>query len=264
MTDHATMPPMSQQTRDDSEAGQAWDAARLSAPHVQPDKADRVRRMFDAIAPTYELVNRLGSAGRDACWRRDMVRLASVRADDVLLDVACGTGDVARAFAAGPVRPSRIVGVDFSERMLAIAARRPINRGLFVCGDALRLPVADGSASLVTCAFGIRNFQDLSAGWREMHRVLCDGGRAVVLEFSIPETPILRRLYLFYFRRILPLAAALVSRDRSGAYRYLPQSVLSFAGENTIRSTLMSAGFSDVTVHRRSGGIVALYVAVRR
>ena len=240
-----------------------WDEGRLDAPHGQPDKAGRVRRMFDAIAPTYELVNRLASAGRDAYWRREMVRLARVRPDDVLLDVACGTGDVARTFAAAQVRPKRIVGVDFAARMLRLAADRPICGGLFAQGDALRLPVADGSVSIVTCAFGIRNFQDASAGLQEMHRVLGAGGRAVILEFAVPGGAMLRKLYLFYFHRIMPALATLVSRDRSGAYRYLPRSVLSFPEDEAIRSALVSAGFAEVAVHRRSCGIVALYVAVK-
>ena len=257
------MPPMRFYHRQSGEHISVWDEGQLDAPHDQPDKAGRVRRMFDAIAPTYELLNRLASAGRDAFWRREMVRLARVRPDDVLLDVACGTGDVARAFAAARVRPKRIVGVDFAVQMLRLAADRPIRGGLFAQGDALRLPVVDGSVSIVTCAFGIRNFQDLSAGLRDMHRVLRAGGRAVILEFAVPASAVLRRLYLLYFNRIMPALATLVSRDRSGAYRYLPRSVLSFPGDEAIRSALMSAGFANVAIHRRSCGIVALYVAVK-
>lgn len=238
-----------------------WDEVRLGAPHAQPDKAERVREMFDAIAPTYERVNRVASAGRDAGWRREMARLAEVRGDDVLLDVACGTGDVARTFAGGAVRPVRILGVDFAENMLRLAGRRPIDRGGFARGDALRLPVADECVSIVTCAFGIRNFQDLGTGLAEMYRVLRPGGRAVILEFCVPARPILRRLYLLYFNHVLPLLARLISGDRTGAYRYLPKSVLSFPGSEGIRSALAAAGFAKTAVHRRSCGIVALYVA---
>jgi demethylmenaquinone methyltransferase/2-methoxy-6-polyprenyl-1,4-benzoquinol methylase len=234
--------------------------------HSQADKAQRVRRMFDAIAPTYELINTLASAGRDRCWRREMVRLAEVRPDDVLLDVACGTGDVTRAFAAGGVggvRPARIVGVDFSRPMLQLAAARPIDRGSFSGGDALCLPIADESVSIVTCAFGIRNFQDFGAGLREMHRVLRLGGRAVLLEFSVPHEWLRRRLYLFYAMRVMPAAARLISRDRTGAYRYLPRSVLSFPGSDEIVERLKTAGFAEVTVHPLSWRIVAVYVAVK-
>lgn len=241
----------------------AWDAQRLASPHTQQDKSRRVRRMFDGIAPTYELVNSVFSAGRDKYWRREMVRLAVVRAEDVLIDVACGTGDVARAFAGAAVRPARIVGLDFSASMLAEAAARPIAAGSFVQGDALRLPLADGSATLITCAFGVRNFQDLAGGLREMYRVLAPGGRAVILEFTLPRARWLRALYLFYFRRVMPLAASLISRDRSGAYRYLPSSVVNFAESEEVLATLAAAGFKCVAAHPRTCGIVSIYLAAK-
>lgn len=241
-----------------------WDAARLDTPHAQEDKAARVRKMFDRIAPTYELVNRVASVGRDRFWREEMVRLAAVRPGDVLLDVACGTGDVARTFAGVAVRPARIVGLDFSLPMLALAAGRPVERGSFVRGDALHLPLVDESVSLVTCAFGIRNFQDLGAGLEEMYRVLRPGGRAVILEFTIPESRLLRRLYLLYFQRLLPLLAGIISRDRSGAYRYLPRSVVSFAGRDDICARLAAAGFTSVTAYPLSWGIVAVYAGLKR
>jgi demethylmenaquinone methyltransferase/2-methoxy-6-polyprenyl-1,4-benzoquinol methylase len=220
--------------------------------------------MFDAIAPTYERVNAVASLGRDRYWRREMVRLAEVHPGDVLLDVACGTGDVARTFAGASVRPHRIVGADFSVPMLHRAASRPIDRGTFCQADALGLPLADASVSIVTCAFGIRNFQDLGCGLREMSRVLRPGGRAVILEFTVPTTPILRHLYLVYFRRILPMAATMISRDRTGAYRYLPESVLSFQGSDEITSALKAAGFDEVKVRLMTAGIVSIYVARKR
>ena len=253
-----------------------WDSQRLSRPHEQADKADRVRRMFDQIAPTYELVNSVTSVGRDRYWRRKMVQLAGVRPDDVLLDVACGTGDVARSFAAGtaatgqgekvaPVglRPRRIVGLDFSLPMLELAARRPIVAGDFCQGDALRLPIADESVSLVTCAFGVRNFQDLTSGFREMYRVLRPGGRAVLLEFCLPRLPVLRTAYVCYIQRVLPFLARVISRDQSGAYRYLPSSVVSFPNREAVAARLREAGFASVAVHPLTLGIVAVYVAER-
>jgi demethylmenaquinone methyltransferase/2-methoxy-6-polyprenyl-1,4-benzoquinol methylase len=127
--------------------------------------------------------------------------------------------------------------------------------------DAHRLPFADASFSIVSCAFGIRNFQRLDVGLREMRRVLRPGGRAVILEFSMPRGPILRRLYKLYMLRIMPIAATLVSRDRTGAYRYLPRSVLSFADEGEILASLCRAGFASVEPHRLTGGIVTAYVA---
>jgi len=240
-----------------------WEGDSLASPHAQDDKAERVRHMFDAIAPTYELINRLASMGRDRYWRREMVRLARVRPDDDLVDIACGTGNVVRAFAAAAVHPRRIIGLDFSWQMLHRAAHRRSAGGIFLKGDAHRLPLSDRSVSIVTCAFGIRNFQGVGAGLSEICRVLRVGGRAVILEFSIPDRAILRQLYLFYFKRVMPWAATLISRDRGGAYRYLPRSVLSFFGDEAICRALERAGFSEVTVNRRSCGIVTVYVATK-
>lgn len=241
--------------------GIVWDAARLHSPHTQRDKSARVRRMFDAIAPTYERVNAVASAGRDARWRREMVRLADVRAEDVLLDIACGTGDVARTFAAGDPRPAMILGLDFSGPMLDEAVRRPIRRGTFVQADALRIPLAPATASIATCAFGVRNFQDLAVGLAEMYRVLRPGGRAVILEFSLPRNRMLRKLYLLYFNRIMPVLATWISRDGSGAYRYLPRSVVSFHGRDELMSCFRAAGFTEVAAHSRTMGIVTIFVA---
>ncbi len=238
-----------------------WDEVSLTSPHTQADKARRVRAMFDAIAPTYERINTVASAGRDRRWRQRMVELAAVRPDDVLLDIACGTGDVARTFAAGATRPRQIIGVDFSLPMLQLAARRPIEAGRFAQADALKLPLADASTSIVTCAFGIRNFQDLGAGLREMHRVLRPGGRAVILEFTVPRTPFFRGMYLLYIGKVMPVLASWIGRDPSGAYRYLPRSVVSFADREEVRSSLLAAGFDRVQVYPLTLGIVAVYVA---
>lgn len=240
-----------------------WDRERLADPHRQPDKATRVRSMFDAIAPTYELINRLASLGQDSRWRRAMVRLAGVRPDDVLVDVACGTGDVARAFAAGRPAPARIVGTDFSAEMLRRARPRRAARLAWCQADAAALPLADASVTIVTCAFGVRNFQDLDAGLREMHRVLRPGGRALILEFSLPTRPVLRRLYLAYFTGLLPLAATVVSRDRSGAYRYLPRSVVSFHDCDGIASRLRGVGFSRADAFPLTWGIVSVLRAIK-
>lgn len=252
---------MTVSTKQGQSEGAVWDRERLASPHAQSDKSHRVRRMFDAIAPTYERVNRLASAGRDAFWRREMVRLASVRAEDVLLDVACGTGDVVRAFAGAAVRPCRIVGADFALEMLRLAQCRSVDACTLTQADALALPLREAAFSLVTCAFGIRNFQDLGAGLRQMHRVLCPGGRAVILEFSLPRSPLLRRLYIGYFRKVMPRLAGWLSGDRVGAYRYLPESVLTFLDAESIRDALHSAGFREVEMHRRTCGIVTIYVA---
>lgn len=240
-----------------------WDRDRLADPHRQADKADRVRRMFDAIAPTYDLINRLASLGRDVTWRRRAVALAGTARAHVVLDVACGTGDLASEFAR---RAQTVVGVDFAAEMLTRAAgrsRRGAETGrLDWCrADALCLPFADGTFNMTGCAFGVRNFRDLDAGFREMHRTLRPDGRAVIVEFALPEHPALRRLYGVYFDRIMPWLATLVSRDRTGAYRYLARSVEAFAGRDEMVARLRKAGFARVASYPLTFGIVVVYVA---
>jgi demethylmenaquinone methyltransferase/2-methoxy-6-polyprenyl-1,4-benzoquinol methylase len=236
-----------------------WDESRLADPHGQPDKALRVRAMFDAIAPRYERVNRVLSAGRDASWRRRAVAMAHVDRADRVLDLGCGTGDFARAFAqAGP---SSAVGCDFSRSMLALAAKRNSLPISWCQADAMCLPFAEGAFSVVSCAFSVRNFLDLALGLREMHRVLVPGGRAVILEFSIPRSLILRSAYLVYMRRILPRVAAALSGERLGAYRYLAESVRHFVDTRGMIDGLSSAGFGRVEHRRLTGGIVTVFVA---
>jgi demethylmenaquinone methyltransferase/2-methoxy-6-polyprenyl-1,4-benzoquinol methylase len=238
-----------------------WDENRLADPHAQPDKAARVQAMFDAIAPTYERVNRVLSAGRDAAWRREAVKTASVRPDDRILDLACGTGDFARAFATAC--PALVVGADFAWEMLGRGAARHGPRLRWCQADALRLPFADGMFTVVSCAFGVRNFQNLCHALREMHRVLAPGGRAVILEFSTPSSRILAPLYLFYFRRIMPRLAGLLSGDRTGAYHYLPHSVSSFTDAAGLGAALQTAGFGRLIQRRLSFGIVTLHVGYK-
>ena len=240
-----------------------WDDARLADPHGQSDKAARVEAMFDAIAPTYERVNRTLSLGRDAHWRRRAVELARVAPEDRVLDLACGTGDFARAFAMA--NPAQVVGCDFSSGMLSLAKRRSIegfaNTIDWYRADALNLPFADASFSIASCAFGIRNWQDLLRGFRETYRVLKPGGRFVILEFSMPRAPFLGGLYLFYFRRVLPRLATVISRDRTGAYEYLPASVSSFVDAAGIARQLTDAGFARVEHHRLTFGVVTVHLA---
>ncbi|MCH7719445.1 MAG: ubiquinone/menaquinone biosynthesis methyltransferase [Planctomycetes bacterium] len=238
-----------------------WDDTRLESPHAQQDKADRVRRMFDAVAPSYERINKIFSGGRDSYWRRQAVRLAEVRADDTLLDVCTGTGNFARAFADGRPRPRLICGCDFSTGMLARAVGRGSTAVTWCQGDGLNLPFRDGAYSLVSCAFGVRNFQDLGACLGEFVRILVPGGRAVILEFSRPRHRGVRWAYELYSARVMPWAATLVSGDRTGAYRYLPQSVLSFPDSAEMEGRLRGAGFDRVESHRLTFGVVTVYVA---
>jgi demethylmenaquinone methyltransferase/2-methoxy-6-polyprenyl-1,4-benzoquinol methylase len=235
-----------------------WEDERLAAPHAADDKALRVRQMFDRIAPTYQRVNRVASGGRDAAWRRRLIRMAEVRRGERILDVACGTGDLAELFAAASGGP--VVGADFALQMLR-SAPQSVAPWVGCQADALALPFVSESFDIVSCAFGIRNFQDLKRGLSEAHRVLRPGGRAMILEFAMPRTPVIRQIYGFYFRSILPRIAAWLSRDRSGAYHYLPRSVMTFASPAEITQLLKDVGFSQVTVKALTCGVVHAYRA---
>lgn len=242
----------------------AWDAETLHAPHAQPDKAARVEAMFDAIAPTYERVNRVVTLGQDAVWRRQTVAAANVGAGDVVLDICCGTGDMMRAFAHARPEPRMIIGVDFAARMLACAQLdgTPVPVQL-VRGDAVRLPLADETVDVISCAFGVRNFGDLQAGLNEMFRVARPGGRVVLLEFATPESALLRWVYHAYCDVILPRLGAWISRDRTGAYRYLPRSIRTFETTRTMIGRLETAGFSNIELRRMNFGGVVLYRGVK-
>jgi demethylmenaquinone methyltransferase/2-methoxy-6-polyprenyl-1,4-benzoquinol methylase len=229
--------------------------------------------MFDAIAPTYERINTLFSFGRDRAWRRRAVRLSRVRIGEAVLDIACGTGDLLRAFDRGRrvaertrqqdarhAQPSLLVGVDFAHQMLRRAQRSSLNALCWCEGDALQLPFADASFDVASCAFGVRNFQSLDAGLTEMHRVLRRGGRAVILEFTRPSNRLIRAIHEFYSGSVMPRAAGLLSRDRTGAYRYLPQSVVSFVDAARMCARLGAAGFAKTTATPMTFGVVTIYV----
>lgn len=238
----------------------AWDTESLRDPHTRADKAARVEAMFDAIAPTYERVNAVVSFGRDAAWRRRAIAAANVTSEDVALDLCCGTGDMIRTLAAHSPAPRMIIGVDFAAEMLACgryeAATTPIQ---LVRADGLRLPLADEAVNVITCAFGVRNFQDLPAGLREMHRVLQTSGRVVILEFALPENALLRWGYRVYCERLLPRLGALISRDKAGAYRYLPSSIRTFERRDAMLTRLADAGFQNVRATPLNFGGVVIY-----
>jgi demethylmenaquinone methyltransferase/2-methoxy-6-polyprenyl-1,4-benzoquinol methylase len=256
---------MTRQGKSSSHA--VWSASDLEGnPHEAADKADRVRAMFAAIADSYDLNNRLHSLGRDQAWRRRAVDLCDVRPGDRVLDVACGTGDLAEAFARA--RPASVCGIDFTEPMLAIARskaarrRRPAGEPMptFRHGDALSLPFGNASFDIASIAFGIRNVSDPLRAMKEMRRVLGAGGRLVVLEFSQPKNTILRFLAHLYRDHLMPMTATCLARDRSGAYRYLPRSVATFADRAALAALMRAAGFSSITIHPMTFGICAAYL----
>ena len=223
--------------------------------------------MFDAIAGRYDLLNHLLSAGIDRRWRRRAIRALTLTGRERLLDVCTGTGDLAIAAARATPGARRVVGVDFAPAMLRVG-RDKIRRDrldariAFVRGDATRLPAGDGSVDAVTMAFGIRNVDDVSAACREMIRVLRPGGRAAILEFAVPETPVVSGMYLWYLRHVLPRIGRAVSRNQE-AYGYLPASIDAFASPDELVKTLRQVGFVDISTVRMTIGSVCLYVGMR-
>ena len=223
--------------------------------------------MFDAIAPRYDLLNHLLSAGIDRHWRRLAIRSIGLTGRERVLDLCTGTADL--ALAARRARPgaARVIGVDFAGAMLTIGMEKVRRAGLesaisLVRGDAMRIPVADASVDAVTIAFGIRNVEDPEVACRDIARVLRPGGRLVILEFAIPTAPLFRAAYLSYFRHILPRIGRLVS-GHGAAYGYLPASVGAFASPGEFMDLLQKHGFQDVSADSLTFGSVFLYTARR-
>jgi demethylmenaquinone methyltransferase/2-methoxy-6-polyprenyl-1,4-benzoquinol methylase len=223
--------------------------------------------MFGAIARRYDLLNHLLSANQDTRWRR-LAAEEACRADPSrVLDLCGGTGDLSLALTRTPHGPSFIVCCDFSHAMLRLAqakfGRRAVaGRCVNVEGDALRLPFADASFDAVTVGFGVRNVQDMPAGFREMRRVLAPGGRLVVLEFSKPSGKIMSRLYGAYLRTIVPRLGDGAS-GRDGPYRYLARTIAGFPEPDLLAGTLREAGFGGVGWRAHTGGNVCLHTALR-
>lgn len=218
------------------------------------EKARAVRSMFDAIAPRYDLVNRVMTFRMDVGWRRRAVDRLRLPAGSVVLDLACGTGDLCRELTRKRMKP---IGVDFAYGMLA-AAR---TSAPLIQADALALPVPDGSIDGVTCGFALRNFVDLGQFFTELARVVRPGGRIALLEVAEPTNPILRVGHAAYFGRIVPLIGGVLS-DRS-AYRYLPKSVAYLPEPATMLAMLSDAGFVDVRRELLSTGIAQLLTGRR-
>ena len=228
----------------------------------EKEKAEEIRAMFDRIAWRYDFMNGLMTFGRHQAWRRRAARLAKPRAGSIALDVATGTGDLARALLA-EAGARRVVGVDFSEAMLVLGRqkRRRLNlesRLHFVASDALALPFPDRTFSCVTSAFLLRNLADLDQGIREMARVTQPGGRVVALETSNPTLPLFRSAFAWYFQLVVPLLGAIVSRDMD-AYRYLPRTSAHFLAPDDLVQVMAKAGLQDVGYQRLALGTVAIH-----
>ena len=256
------------------------------APGTRPEGAateleasEHVRRMFSEIAPRYDLLNRLLSLSFDRQWRRrtavafdHILRLPHTR----VLDVCCGTGDLALALKGRATHScssgAAIFGSDFAHPMLVraiqkTAGSRPTQEShapaiSYFEADALRAPVADSTFDLITAAFGFRNLANYATGLREFHRLLRPGGELGILEFVEPTGPLFGPLYRFYFRRVLPWIGGAISGS-GAAYSYLPASVSKFPRPESLAEMMRDAGFSDVSYTRWTGGIVALHTGRR-
>lgn len=222
--------------------------------------------MFSGIAKRYDLLNHLLSLNIDKGWRRKVsneLRDILEREDAVVLDVACGTGDL--SIELGRNAKARIIGSDFCRPMLTVAQSKPSGGSgpiPYVEGDALRLPFADGSFDAVTIAFGLRNLASVPDGLAELLRILKPGGRLAVLEFSAPVVPGFGKLFNFYFSHILPRIGGAVSGSR-GAYEYLPDSVSKFPDQKRLAEMMGSTGFGPVKFQNLTGGIAALHVGTK-
>jgi demethylmenaquinone methyltransferase / 2-methoxy-6-polyprenyl-1,4-benzoquinol methylase len=214
---------------------------------------DAVRSMFDRIAPVYDAMNRVMTMGLDRRWRR-LTAEAVVARGDVVLDAACGTGDLAIAdLRAGA---GKVTGLDFSERMLERARRKaPLD---WVQGDLLALPFADGSFDAATVGFGVRNVDDLERALRELRRVLRQGGRLGILEITRPRG-LLSPFYRVWFDGVVPVLGKLL--PGGSAYTYLPASVRRFPAPEELSALIAAAGFGGVSYRTFAGGIVALHTA---
>jgi len=226
--------------------------------------ASGVWRVFDGIARRYDIANSILSMGVDRLWRRRLAEYVHDGAPARVLDVATGTGEVLLSLARHARNSVQFVGVDMAGEMLGVARRKPYGQlCLFARGDALGLPFSDGTFDAATIAFGIRNVANPEVALREFGRVLRPGGRLAVLEFSLPENSIVRRLYLLYFRHVLPRIGGWLAGDRA-AYRYLNASVETFPFGAAFCKMIGGAGFDRVRAHPMTGGIATLYTGLRR
>lgn len=226
-------------------------------------KKEQVAAMFDNISGQYDFLNHFLSLGIDKSWRKRTIELLRERRVNSILDVATGTGDF--AIEALRLNPDKVIGVDISEGMLEIGKKKLKERGLdhkiaLQYGDSEQLPFEEQTFDIITVGFGVRNFEDLSRGLKEMRRVLKDGGVAAILEFSKPRSFPVKQLYGFYFRHLLPTVGRWISKDKR-AYSYLPESVQAFPDGKDFVDVLFKCGYSQVKAYRLFFGVASIYLA---
>jgi demethylmenaquinone methyltransferase/2-methoxy-6-polyprenyl-1,4-benzoquinol methylase len=231
----------------------------------QAAKKQQVARMFDSISRRYDLLNHVLSAGVDIYWRRRAIRELKKLQPQLILDVATGTGDF--ALAALKLNPRKIIGVDISDGMLALGRQKIEEAGKSDLielhrGDSENLPYEENKFDAVIVAFGVRNFENLEKGLADMLRVLKPGGKAVILEFSKPDSFPFKQFYGLYFQYIVPVVGRLISRDNS-AYNYLPESVHAFPRGKTFTGILSRLGYKNASCKPLTFGIASLYTGTK-
>ena len=224
-------------------------------------KKQEVEQMFDAIAPRYDLLNKVLSAGIDKTWRRKAVSWLAEHQPKRILDIATGTADL--AIESTRLQPEKVIGIDIAEEMLRLGREKISKSNLddritLQRGDAEKLPFSDSQFDAALVAFGVRNFENLNKGLENIFRVLKEDGTVIILEFSQPQQFPIKQLYSFYSRHILPLIGKMLSRDE-GAYSYLPASISAFPSGDDFLEIMRDVGYSDVQQKRLTFGIASLY-----
>ena len=226
-------------------------------------KKEKIEKLFDKIAPDYDKLNHILSLNIDKGWRSKAVREIIDKDTPLnILDVACGTGDFTIEIAKKAATGSKITGIDLSEGMMSIGREKLAAAGIEATieqGDCEALKYAEGTFDRISVGFGVRNFENLPTGLKEMHRVLKPGGKLVILELSVPSNAFIRWCYKLYFLKILPVIGGLISGER-GAYEYLPASVLHFPAPDKFQAMLREAGFADVKHKALTLGICRMYI----
>jgi demethylmenaquinone methyltransferase/2-methoxy-6-polyprenyl-1,4-benzoquinol methylase len=222
-------------------------------------KKERVNRIFDSIAYKYDFLNHFLSLGIDFYWRKKAVHLTGLDNNSILLDIACGTGDFSIAAIKSGVK--NIFGADLSINMLHLINKKVTSiKGKTSQCVAEFLPFKDNSFTNIIVAFGVRNFYDIIAGFKQFHRVLKQNGKATILEFRLPENRIIRNLYLVYFNKVLPFIGKIISKDPE-AYKYLPESVNEFDEKIALADLLKQSGFLKVEYYSITFGLVQVVIA---
>jgi demethylmenaquinone methyltransferase/2-methoxy-6-polyprenyl-1,4-benzoquinol methylase len=229
-------------------------------------KSVQVERMFDNIAPAYDQLNHTLSWGIDKSWRKRAINWLKPFQPQRMMDVATGTGDFAIQ-ACRVLNPKELIGTDISEGMMNVGRQKVKDAGLegrisFAKEDCTALTFPDNRFDAITVAFGVRNFEDLDKGLREMHRVLDTNGKLVILELSEPDWFPMKQLYALYSKVVIPTLGKLLSKDRS-AYTYLPQSIKAFPQGEVMKEIILKAGFSEANFKRLTLGICTLYTATK-